>query len=315
MESDPEISFLERTCLPFLRNAQNADGGWGFHRGAGSRTESTCWALLALISAAETNTADATTRGFRFLRAAQLEDGSWPATPEQSTGCWVTSLACLALIPVQEAPYDAMGAGLRWLCEDWPQDSTVWRRFLSRLSSEPEGSQIRLSRRGWCWTPGTSSWVEPTSLALLALEHAPEDLRSTSARRRRQLGEAMLYDRMCPGGGWNCGNPSVYGVAGEPLVVPTSLALLALRAHSQRSENVASLQWLERSVPGLQSAASLALARICLRAYGRAWPLQAGKFGDLHVKNEFLQSVQVVAWICLALSQRTWLGGLRAEVA
>ena len=28
----------------------------------------------------------------------------------------------------------------------------------------------------------------------------------------------MLYDRMCPGGGWNCGNPKVYGVAGEPLV-------------------------------------------------------------------------------------------------
>src|SRR4029077_1347976 len=91
------------------------------------------------------------------------------------------------------------------------------------------------------------------------------------AERRRLLGEAMLYDRMCPGGGWNCGNPMVYGVAGEPLIVPTSLALLALRAYPERSENVMSLEWLASSVAGAESAAALALGKNCLEALRRGF--------------------------------------------
>ena len=46
----------------------------------------------------------------------------------------------------------------------------------------------------------------------------------------------MLYDRMCPGGGWNCGNPMVYGVPGEALIVPTVWALLALRDEPKKTE-------------------------------------------------------------------------------
>jgi hypothetical protein len=54
---------------------------------------------------------------------------------------------------------------------------------------------------------------------------------------------------------------------------------------------------------------SLALARICLEIYGRAWPEIAPKLGDLYETNEFLESVPVMAWTCLALSPRVgWLG-------
>jgi hypothetical protein len=118
----------------------------------------------------------------------------------------------------------------------------------------------------------------------------------------------MLYDRMCPGGGWNCGNPLVYGVAGEPLVVPTSWALLALRDHPQRSENVASLDWLERSMKSIQSAGSLALARICLETYGRTCPINGPGLREIHSRNEFLGSIPTAAWTCLAFSKREhWL--------
>jgi hypothetical protein len=110
----------------------------------------------------------------------------------------------------------------------------------------------------------------------------------------------MLYDRMCPGGGWNCGNPRVYGVAGEPLVVPTAWALLALRDHPERAENVTSLNWLESAAPNIHGAASLALARICLQAYGRSWPSDGPQLHDFHRKNEFLENTQVTAWACLA---------------
>ena len=305
MEADPETSFVESVCLPSLRDAQNADGGWGFRPDTESRAESTCWALHALLEASPREDSDVVSRGFEFLRAAQLPDGSWASTPEEKTGCWVTSLACWVLLSEKESQ-KAVAAGLKWLCEDWPHDSTLWRRLMGRLSSEV--SPINNSYRGWGWTPRTSSWVEPTSFALLALDAAPSDLLPSATQRRRRLAEAMLYDRMCPGGGWNCGNPRVYGVAGEALVVSTTWALLALRAYPQRSENVLSLDWLERNIVNIESPGSLALARICLETCGRAWPSEAPKLRDFHRKNGFLQSTQVTAWACLASNtRRHWL--------
>lgn len=68
--------------------------------------------------------------------------------------------------------------------------------------------------RGWNWTPGTASWVEPTAHALLLLRMLPPETLPSPAARGRQLAEQMLFDRMCPGGGWNSGNPLIYGVAG-----------------------------------------------------------------------------------------------------
>jgi hypothetical protein len=314
MESNPESSFVESVCLPFLRNAQNADGGWGFRPDSQSRAESTCWALQALIGSSGPETSEGVARGFQFLRAAQLPDGSWPSTPEEKAGCWVTSLACWVLLSEGNSA-KAVATGLHWLCQDWPRDSTLWRRFVGSFSSQRHVFPINNSYRGWGWTPRTSSWVEPTSFALLALELAPSDLVPPTTQRRRQLAEAMLCDRMCPGGGWNCGNPSVYGVAGDALVVPTAWALLALRSHPQRSENILSLGWLERNIASIQGAGSLALARISLETYGRTWPNEAPRFHDLYGKSEFLQSIQVTAWTCLALSApRNWLApGLKVS--
>jgi hypothetical protein len=307
MEADPEAFFVKSVCLPFLRNAQNADGGWGFRPDTQSRAESTCWALHALLETSRTESWDGVSRGLEFLRAAQLPDGSWASTPEEKTGCWVTSLACWVLLS-EKTSEKAVAAGLKWLCEDWPHDSTLWRRLIGRLSSDRHVFPINNSLRGWGWTPRTSSWVEPTSFALLVLDAARGDLLPSTTQRRRQLAEAMLYDRMCPGGGWNCGNPRVYGVAGDALVVTTAWALLALRAYPQRSENVLSLDWLERNIANIQGPGSLALARTCLQACGRTWPNEAPKLHDFHGRNGFLQSIQVTAWACLASStRRRWL--------
>jgi hypothetical protein len=308
MPEDSEISFRDETCLPFLRNAQNSDGGWGFHPASQSRVEPSCWALLALIHSPSAETTDAVKRGLAFVLAGQLPDGSWPSTAEQRIGCWVTSLACWALLSAGDSAQAAVAKGLRWLCDDWPADSAPWRRFLASFSSEPDIFPINNSYRGWGWTPRTSSWVEPTSFALLALERAPAELRPSIAQRRRRLAEAMLFDRMCPGGGWNCGNPRVYGVAGEPLVVPTVLALLALRAYPERPENISSLEWLVGNIPKIQSVGSMALACICLATYGRSWPEDAPKFRTFHGRQgDFPQNVQVVAWTCLALGPQPLL--------
>jgi len=78
-----------------------------------------------------------------------------------------------------------------------------------------------------------------------------------------------------------------------------------------------SLEWLDRAVPAIQSAGSLALAKICLEIYNRDWPRNASSFQALHEKGGFLDSVQVTAWTSLALAERTnWLGpvGVRATL-
>lgn len=304
-----ESSFVRASCLPLLQKEQNADGGWGFHPGSQSRVEATCWVLRALICFPSSEGQKSIAGGFRFLRAAQLPDGSWPSTPGERVGSWVTSLACWVLLEDEEAG-SAVALGLKWLCEDWPRDSTPWQRLLRRFSSRGRLFPQNDSYRGWGWTPHTSSWVEPTSFALLVLGLSPNGLLPTAAKRRQRLAEALLYDRMCPEGGWNCGNPLVYGVAGDPLVIPTSWALLALRRRPDRAEKSKSLEWLEKSIPKIQSAASLALARICVESYGRKWPAFAPDLSVFHRKNNFLQNVQVTAWACLAMTtSRPWLGG------
>src|ERR1700739_2452579 len=98
MEAAPETSFAETVCLPFLQSAQNADGGWGFHPGLQSRVEATCWSLQALLGSPRSDLQESVVRGFHFIRAGQLVDGSWPSSPEEKVGCWVTSLACWVLL-------------------------------------------------------------------------------------------------------------------------------------------------------------------------------------------------------------------------
>jgi hypothetical protein len=285
----------------FLLNSQNPDGGWGYHPAAPSSAEATSWALLALLSrAADPALADACVGARAWLRRAQMPDGSWPAIPGQRQGCWVTSLAALALHLEGSTP-DAVVRGRDWLLDAWPADSNFWwrlRRVLAR------GTVVRQdnSLHGWSWTPGTASWVEPTAHALLFLRSLPAELLPPRAAKRRQLGERMLYDRMCPGGGWNSGNPQVYGVAGMPRIGPTAWALLALLPHSQRAENQMSLDWLEAAYPRIRGAASLALAHRCLQAYGRpVAPLTPG-VGDLYLPNQFFKSVLTFAWIAWAES-------------
>src|ERR1700743_3869445 len=138
MDSGIENSDAGRICLPFLREAQNPDGGWGFRPGISSRVEATCWALLALWEPAQ-QTAENQVRvqnALSFLQNAQLGDGSWPAAPGEETGCWGTSLCCMTLAAVGGGKSNAATeSGLNWICNDWPSDSTPWRRFLARISS------------------------------------------------------------------------------------------------------------------------------------------------------------------------------------
>ena len=122
----------------------------------------------------------------------------------------------------------------------------------------------------------------------------------------------MLLDRMCPGGGWNCGNPMVYGVGGQPFVGQTVWALFALGNSPGRTEVKQSLDWLEHEYPNIKGPASLSLAHLCLRNFGRNTRPLAPDLESSHAENHFLSQVPAMAFAAIALSPaRDWYSSPR----
>lgn len=302
-----------------LPAAQNADGGWGYLAGQKSAAEPTSWGLLAICGGDGQEDArgeESKSRAASFLRSAQLRDGSWPAVMGQKEGGWVTSLACLALRVCDRESAETNRA-LDWLCQEWPGEGGWWWRVRRRLSGEADSVRQDHGLRGWSWTRGTSSWVEPTAFALFALRGACDSHAVVqSIARRQKLAQAMLCDRMCPGGGWNCGNPSVYGVAGKPQVGPTVWALLAL-AEFEREATVRdcirqSLDWLERTSGEIRGRGSLALARIGLRAFGHNGAPLDPQIVRPDEDRQLAATIPVLAWQAMALGPTP--GWLRPRV-
>lgn len=218
-----------------LSARQLPGGGWPFSVASSQMAlEPTCLALLALrpdtcISA-------------KILIDSQRPYGGWAsfAGDDQSSG--LTGLALLALNKFGIA-HHARRRAVCWLLQtrgketSWPWN---WK-FRTR------DTHVRFdpSRFGWPWYAGTCSWVVPTALAVLALKLEFPHFRSRKVSRRIQTGVEMLFDRACPGGGWNAGNGVVYGRSMVPHIDSTAIALLALQREAAAVTTALSLKWLE----------------------------------------------------------------------
>jgi hypothetical protein len=286
---------LQALCSMWLCRTQNQDGGWGHFPGRESRVESTSWAVLAL-SQTQRPVPDPVARACEWLRGAQLPDGSWPAAANGGTGSWVTSLAALALFSVTGKD-SLSNRAIDWICADLPKDGTRMRRFMTKILGRMEVSRQNPAYQGWGWTPRTASWVEPTSYALIFLRSSR--LKNANIDKRYQLAVKMLYDRMCPGGGWNAGNPVVYGSAGRAHIGPTVWALFALQESSTRPEYQQGLMWLRQAVASCQGPTSLALAQMYFRAFGHADDV-GQRLGQSFGSNKLLEDTLGYAWALLA---------------
>lgn len=247
-----------------LASRQLPRGGWPFtDRSSQAALEPSCLALLALRADKDA----ARDLAIRFILADQNPNGSWPAfVGDDAEGSGLTGLALLALNRCG-IKGEATGRGFRWLLNlrGW-ESHWLWRW---KFKTSDRHVRFDPDKFGWPWMPETVSWVVPTAYSLLALKAGFKTPPLDAVRFRIRCGVEMLYDRICPRGGWNAGNGVVYGQPLAPHLDTTAIALLTLRNEPTNELTAASLDWLELRAQTCCAPWSLAWAILALDAYGR----------------------------------------------
>jgi len=201
--------------LDFLRSSQTQEGGWGYAPGHSPGVEPTCAVLHALKRAnQETAFQDAVS----WLLHIQNEDGGWGYNQNDQVSGWLSAWAVWTL-SIFDSSSKQVEDGVQYLLAQ----NVMQINNLDDLEAGKKIANIDFSLRGWPWRPGEASWVEPTALALIALSASGLDAGS-------RVNEAVRYldNRRCPNGGWNVGNPIMFGEALPARANPTALSLIAL---------------------------------------------------------------------------------------
>ena len=269
--------------------------------------EATCLAVLAIGH----RNAGAVAKAQEFLLRAQNPNGSWPAfAGDDAAGCWITSLATLALSDLASA-IPARLKGLDWLLDSRGKES----HWLWKWKFRTTDRHVRFDpdKFGWPWVPDTASWVVPTACAILALRQAPcscDGFERTSVRV--ECGIQMLLDRASPGGGWNAGNGVVYD---SPLAAhpdDTALALLALSHRGEEPVVRRSLEWLQQVAATLTAPWSLSWSILALAAHHVPVTSLVGLLRDLSDLEQMEDNCSL-AVVCLALDHGRALSALGVE--
>jgi len=232
----------------YLLAGRNADGGWGYVRGKGSRLEPTCCALLALGSAGPSTALT-----------------SWPAHDglllERAGGDANYGFHALALLALMATGAEHAAGNARLI--EGLQRAYGRPTPPSTVNRQPAGDQ------GWSWIADTYSWAEPTAWGVLALKRARALGWPDVDQARITASETLLFDRACVVGGWNYGTSNVMGRELPGYVPTTAIVLLALQDKIRDVRVQRSLEFLESEASWESSSYALGLAAIALRAYRR----------------------------------------------
>ncbi|MDO8970638.1 MAG: hypothetical protein Q7U74_08120, partial [Saprospiraceae bacterium] len=187
------------------------EGGFSVKGDGVFRPDATAWAILALKSGSccDEYIAKACWR----LAQSQLPDGRVPLITAIPAAYWPTALAVIAW--QKSVGYgESVQKAVAFLIKNTGLHYTKTKDSVA--AHDPE-------IKGWPWVEKTHSWVEPTSMAVLALKSSRhgEHPRVLEAVR-------MLLDRQLPSGGWNTGNTLVFGKELLPVPESTGHALTAL---------------------------------------------------------------------------------------
>jgi len=245
-----------------LLRLRDRTGAWGYRNDRGPSVEPTALACLGLWSCRSHSPPEARPeailRGADWLQTLQKADGSLGIAPSLPSPCWATPHAILLWNALQ-VHTPARRRAANWLLAQ--KGKPITDNTASIVSVVGHDTTLV----GWPWIEDTHSWLEPTAMAILALDR--EDL---AYHPRVTEGIRVVLNRALAQGGWNYGNTSVFGRQLRPQPGPTGLALLALAAqgskHRPRSVDPA-IAYLLRTLPDLRAPISLAWGLLGLRAW------------------------------------------------
>jgi hypothetical protein len=283
-----------------LRQSQSDDGGFGAAPGQPSNSESTALTLIALR--AHPQHASNADRARDWLVRRQRADGSWALIDGADDGSWVTPWAMLALQSEGDVKPEVLQRGADWLAHREGRRLGFVARMLFRWLPAEERTSLDPELVGWPWHAGSFSWVEPTSVALLALKRMRNNLADHYPKDRVEQGERMLYDRQCENGGWNYGNRAVLGEELLPYPDVTAIALLALQDQPPQ-QTAKSRKSLEEMLAGEEaSGLALALGCLCASVYGNDPTTLRQRLLARYRRTGFLGELRTLAFASLAFN-------------
>jgi len=258
-----------------LDKARNADGGWGYQRGHGSRLEPTALALLALSGVGAHPSSDVL---LKWPRA-----GGLLADPQSGE---------VNLTHNGQAAVTAQALGLEDLAARLAAGLIAVKG--QRLPPADTTRQDN-SLQGWPWVVDTFSWVEPTAWCLIALKRWARIRPTLDVAARIEEADRLLIDRACREGGWNYGNSVVLGQVLAPYVSTTALTLIALRSRRDHAVVTRSLGWLRDSRLDERSGLALSLTLVALSLYGEAAEGVEAALDEIWRRGEFLGNLMTTA--------------------
>lgn len=254
-------------CIKDIQNRQHIEGGFSEIVGGSYRPDSTSWAILTLARSGIHGKVVETAR--LCLAKQQFKDGR-VSMPGDSRAFWPTPLVVLALHG-SKLYGETQSRALRFLLET---SGKHWKKDPASPISHDTSIQ------GWPWTEETHSFVEPTAMALIAL-----DIVGQAGHPRFEEGSRMLMDRQLPHGGWNYGNTKVYGQELHPFVDTTGIALTALAGHVSKKNVGSSIQFLKERVEQCRTPLSLGWTLFGLGAWGES-PLKVPVWIEQSLKRQ-----------------------------
>jgi hypothetical protein len=290
--------------LDELVSRQNSDGGWGARAGNASNTETTSLAVAALRGLGERSAPDRALRGIIWLIQHQNPDGGLRLSDTTSAGSWTTALAIVALSGTREHQSAVLNAA-RWLLRQEGSKPGILAELILWLTGKSKANRLNPDLVGWSWVPHSFSWVEPTSYALMALKKVRPLLDDRELQERIDQGEAMVYDRMCNGGGWNYGNSKVLDYALWPYPDITAIALIALQDRSEQAANRQSIEILLKTAAEANSGLAAAWTALCLSLYGRDTAEWLERVDKRFAQTGFVGETKTLALALLAHHAKT----------
>ncbi len=245
------IDKIIKDIIGGIRKNALPGGGFSNHKNGSYRPDATSWAVIAL-SNLDINDSSIDSAGEK-LKSTQMPDGSVPLKISYPQAWWPTSLAVIAWHDKKQFRNNqakAISFMLNFSGLHWEQKAPL-------TGHDP-------MIKGWPWIENTHSWVEPTSLAMIALEIAKRSKHSRFKEAKR-----MLLNRQLASGGWNYGNTIVFGQQLRPMPESTGMALSALHKKIDTKTIAKSLEYLQNEIKHLKTPFSLGWGLLGLGAWER----------------------------------------------